>query len=579
MAEDIPNNPPPLHENDEHNSDNDELNQDIEAQHETINHAAPLNPSRLFRSALTVIVGFALTKLVSFGQVFIIADRFGAGADYDTFGAANDVPDQLVKFLAGGALTVAFIPIFSGLLNRNNIDGAWKLASQVFNTLLVVVFSLSVLSAIAAPWIIEYILAPGFSDWQVEQASILLRILLISTMIFTLSSSIGGMLVGHNHFLLPIVLAPIFQDIGLLLGIVVFTEWWGIYGLAWGTVFGAMLHFAVQIPGLFMYKARWSFSLGWNDPKLREVVRLMLPRMIASAIFTANFAAMTNIASRFGDGGISSFEFGKRIMDIPEALIGTALGIVVFPTLAALTELGKFEDRFKVFSEALRFVFVTTIPAGAGMLLIGHPAVDILFTDSYESALVYASVQVFAFAMILQAVHEIIARAFYAQKDTITPLIASAAGMVGNFAILIIAYTVYRQVDFIPHSSPLGVGIPALGYLTAFVVELGLLTIILRKRWESLDDKRVLDVIKRTIAATIFMAIPVLIVDTALSQVIFTDGGRIAGIIRSGMGGLLGVVFFGLGAYLFNIQEVKRFPGIIRRQLSNQLQEDATASA
>jgi putative peptidoglycan lipid II flippase len=386
------------------------------------------------------------------------------------------------------------------------------------------------------------------------------------------------MLQGHNHFLLPVVLAPIFQDIGLLIGIIIFTEWWGIYGLAWGTVFGALLHIGVQIPGLFIFKARWSFSLGWNDPRLREVVRLMLPRMIASAVFTINFAAMTNIASRFGDGGISSFEFGLRIMDIPEALIGTALGIVVFPTLAALTELGKFEDRYRVFSDALRFVLVATIPAAAGMILIGHPAVDILFTNPSESALVYASVQVFAFAMILQAVHEIIARAFYAQKDTITPLIASVAGLVGNFIILIIAFTLYRNVDFIPRSSPFGVGIPAIGYLVAFIVELGWLIIVLKRRWGTLDEERVLDVIKRTLIATIFMAIPVLIVDTVLTQAIFTDGGRVAGIIRAGMGGLLGLIFFAVGAYLFNIKEVKQFPAMMRRQLFKQAEQDAASS-
>ena len=573
MAEDIPNNIP--HENRPDEVDSD---QDGQVQNQAANHAAPLTPHRLFRSALLVIIGFVLTKSVSFGQVFIIADRFGAGAEYDTFGAANQLPAQLVKLLAGGALTVAFIPVFSGLLNRNNADGAWKLASQVFNTLLIVVFSLSIIAAITAPWIIEYILAPGFNDGQVEQAAILLRILLLSTMLFTLSGSIAGMLQGHNHFLLPVVLAPIFQDIGLLIGIVVFTEWWGIYGVAWGTVFGALLHIGVQIPGLFIFKARWSFSLGWNDPRLREVVRLMLPRMIASAIFTVNFAAMTNIASRFGDGGISSFEFGLRIMDIPEALIGTALGIVVFPTLAALTELGKFEDRYRVFSEALRFVLVATIPAAAGMLLIGKPAVDILFTDGGEASLVYASVQVFAFAMILQAVHEIIARAFYAQKDTITPLIASTAGMVGNFAILIIAFTLYQNVDFIPRSSPLGVGIPAMGYLAAFVVELGWLTIVLKRRWGGLDEERVLDVVKRTLAATVFMAIPVLILDNILAQKIYTADPQKAGIIRAGMGGLLGLVFFAVGAYLFNIQEVRGFPAMVRQQLFTRAKQDAESS-
>jgi peptidoglycan biosynthesis protein MviN/MurJ (putative lipid II flippase) len=134
-------------------------------------------------------------------------------------------------------------------------------------------------------------------------------------------------------------------------------------------------------------------------------------------------------------------------------------------------------------------------------------------------------------------------------------------------------------VDFIPRSSPFGVGIPAIGYLAAFIVELGWLTIVLKRRWGSIDEERVLDVVKRTLIATIFMAVPVLIVDTVLAQVIFTDGGRFAGIIRAGVGGLLGLAFFALGAYLFNIKEVKQFPAMLRQQLFKQAEQDAISSA
>ncbi len=489
---------------------------------EPTNHAAPLTPRRLLHSTLTVMAGFTITKLVSLGQVVIIADRFGARADYDTFVQANIAPEQLVKFLAVGALSVAFIPVFSGLLNRKDSAGAWRLASQVFNTLLFVTLALSVLIGITAPLLVERVIAPGFNDAEVAQTVSLLRILMISTVIFTLSSLLTGVLTGHNHFFLP-VLAPIFQDLGLLFGAIVFTGPFGIHGLAWGVVLGAVLHFAIQVPGLFMFKARWTFSLGWSDPKLREVVRLMIPRMLASGVFAINFIAIGNIASRLGEGAPSAFSWGLRIMDIPEALIGTALGFVIFPTLSALTELGKTEERSKVASEAVRFILVATIPAAAGMLLIGKPAVSILFAEAYEAALVYAAVQVFAFAMILQSVHEIVARAFYADKDTMTPLLISIAGMVGNIAVLIVGFSIYNNVDGIPLAGPLGVGILPMGYLAAFIVELTLLTIVLRKRWGGLHEQRVFRAALRTVAATLLMAVPVFAVDTVLSQQLSTD--------------------------------------------------------
>lgn len=529
------------------------------------NHAAPLSPSRLLRSTLTVMIGFAVTKLVSLAQVIIIADRFGASADYDTFVAANNAPERLVQFLGGGALAVAFIPLFGALLNQQENQGAWRLASQVFNTLLVVTLTISILVIVTAPLLVEQIIAPGFSDAQTEQTVILLRILMVSTLIFVLSSLLTGILNGHNHFLLP-VLAPIFQDLGLLFGVIFFTGPLGIYGLAWGVVLGAILHFGIQLPGLFMFKARWIPTLGWNDPRLREVIRLMIPRMLASGVFAINFFVISNIASRMGEGALSAFGWGLRIMDIPEALIGTALGFVIFPTLSALTAQGRVDERRQMFSEALRFILVATIPAAAGMILIGRAAVGILPFDSDEASLVYAAVQVFSLALVLQATHEVVARAFYAQKDTIVPLWASVAGMFGNIAVLVTGFLIYNNVDGIPLAGPMGVGILPAGYLTAFIIELGILTIILHRRWGDLDETRINQTIRRTLIATLCMAIPVFLIDQGLSQFIFTEGGRLGYIARTGMAGIVGLGAFVLGAILVDLKEVKQAPRLFRRR-------------
>lgn len=535
--------------------------------HDVLDHAAPLTPRRLLRSVLVVMFGFGFTKLISLGQVLIIADRFGARADYDSFVAANTAPARLVTLIAGGALTVAFIPVFSGLLNQRDGGGAWKLASQVFNTLLVITIVLSTLIAIFAHPLIEYVIAPGFNDAdQIDQSANLMRILMISTVLFALSGLISGTLNGHNHFFLP-VLAPIFQDIGLLLGVIFLTgdDALGIYGLAWGTVFGALLHLAIQIPGLLMFRARWFPSLGWTDPRLHEVVRLMLPRMLASGVFIINILAINNIASRLGEGALSAFDWGLRIMDIPEALIGTAIGFVIFPTLSAMTELQQVDERRQLFSEAVRFILVATIPAAAGMLLVGSPATDILFVETREADLVYASVQVFAFALVFQAVHEVVARAFYAQKDTFVPLLVSVAGMVGAIAGMVLAYNIYLNSD-IPLASPFAVGIPAMGYLISFIIELGLLTYILRGRWGNLDGDAINRALFRTLAATALMIIPVLVVDMLITNTMFPDRGRVAGLIRTVIGSGVGVIFFLIGAYLFDLREVKRLPALFRRR-------------
>ena len=536
---------------------------------ESPNHAAPLDPRRLMRSVLIVIIGFAITKAITLIQVFVITDEFGLESDYDSFTIADSAQTQIVKFLAVGVVAVAFIPVFNGLLNRNENTAAWRLASQVFNTLLLITLFLAIFIGLTANFWVENVIARGFSASEAQRTAELLRILMLSPIIFSLSSLFTGVLNGHNHFLLP-ALAPIFQDIGLLFGAIFFTDQWGIHGLAWGAVLGASLHFLVQVPGLFIYKAKWSFSLGWNDPKLREVLRLMFPRMLASGVFTINFLAFSNVASSMPEGTASAFGWGLRIMDIPEALIGTALGIVIFPTMAALTELKQVEERAKVFSEAIRFILIATIPASIGMILIGHSAISILPLDADEVNLVYASMQVFAFAMILQAVHEIVARGFYAEKDTVTPLIASAAGMVGNLIILFLLFTTYKETDLLPFDSPVGVGIPAIGYLTAFVIELGILIVILKNRWGNLGQARIMRVVYRTIGATALMAIGIIIIDFIFTDPVFGGGGRISTLLHAGINGIVGVVIFAVSAWVLDIKEVKQFPALIRQHLRKQ---------
>lgn len=526
-------------------------------------HAAPLTMSRIVRSALIVIFGFFFTKVISLGQAFIIADEFGLGADYDAYTAANLIPEQIIKFLAVGALSVAFIPVFSGFLNRNDSAGAWRLASMVFNTLFVTTFSLSVIFFFTAPWFLDNVIATGFDAGEVELSANLMRILLLSTMMLTLSSLITGVLNGHNHFFMP-VLAPIFFDIGLLLGIIFLVEPFGVYGLAWGTVIGSAAHLLIQIPGLIMFKAKWHLVLGWRDKHLRQVVRLVVPRMLASGVFTINLAAISRYASELDEGALSSFSWGIRIMDIPEALIGTALGFVIFPTLAALSELGEVDERRKLFSQAIRFIIIATLPAAVGMITIGRPAISILFTDPAEVDMLYPVVQILAFALVFQAIHEVMARAFYAQKDTITPMLVSVAAMVVNILVLVSCYTIYTNIDGLSVNSPIAVGGTALGYMSVFLTELGLLTFILQKRWQDIDQTNIRNTASRALAASILMGVVVLLVDYVISQTVFTELGRFTGLIRSGVGALVGGIVFWLGAIWFNIEEVKQLPTLYR---------------
>ncbi|MEP6988347.1 MAG: murein biosynthesis integral membrane protein MurJ, partial [Chloroflexota bacterium] len=395
---------------------------------------------QIARSTVVVITAFAIAKIISLAQTIIIARVFGVGREWDTFVTANSLPDLIFTLISGGALAYAFIPIFSGYLARDDKPGAWQLTSHVINTVFVATVIISIIVFFAAPWLVAHIVAPGFDAAAQQQTAELMRILLISTLIFSVSGISMGILQSHNHFLLPAI-APIMFDLGILFGAGFLIKPFGVRGIAYGAVIGAALHFAVQVPGLIRYHARWTPQMGWKDPMLWKVLRLMLPRVIGLGLFSLNFLLMNNIASRLGEGSVSALSWGWRLMQIPETLIGTAMGIVIFPTLAQLSEVGDEPGKRDAMSGALRFILIATIPAAVGLILIGQPIISLLEGGAFDasaSSLVYSVLRFFALGLVVHSALEVVARSFYADKDTLTPLWAAAGGAIINFVLALV---------------------------------------------------------------------------------------------------------------------------------------------
>ncbi len=572
--------------------------------------AAQATPQSMARNTIILMIAFATAKAISLAQTFIIASVFGVGDEWDAFVTANRIPEQIVLLIGGGALSYAFIPIFSSFLARRDTEHAWQLASSVINTVFVVTLMLSIAGFFAAPWLVEHVVAPGFGADKIDQTVKLMRILLISTLVFSISGIFQGILHSFNHFLLP-ALAPILFDVGLLFGVAFLIGPFGVYGIAWGAVLGALMHLGIQIPGLIRYRARWIPRLGWHDPALHRVVRLMIPRVLGLGVTTFNTIVFNNIASRMGSGAVSAFDWGYRLMNIPETLIGSAMGFVVFPTLAALSELGDLEHKRRAMSGAVRFIVIATIPAAAGLILIGRPMIGLLERgafDARDSALVYGALQFFAFGLIFQSIHEVIARSFYADKDTFTPLWVSVIAAVVNVAIVgglylgfverlddtlqaafvswgeryaggeyaaafdALAAASARVTDTL--ASVTGVGGLALGYSAIFLVELALLLVILRRRWGGIDEAALISTTLRTIAATGVMVAVVLGVDALLGRLGWHDAGLLLSALRVlGLAGA-GAIAFGLSALAFGVQEIRALPKLVlRRRAASALEE------
>jgi putative peptidoglycan lipid II flippase len=542
---------------------------------------------RLAYSTLTVIIAFGIAKVISLAQTVIILQVFGISKEWDAYVTANRIPELIFTLIAGGALAHAFIPIFGGFLAKGERDRAWRTASHVINTVFTVTFIASAIVFIFAPWLVANVAAPGFDLEGQAQTVGLMRLLLVSTLIFSVSGIVMGILQSFNHFLLP-ALAPIMFDIGILIGVVFLLTPLGVYGIAAGAVLGAAMHLAIQILGLIRYRARWTMEFGLRDPELWRVIRLMMPRVAGLGVYSLNFIIMNNIASRLGTGSVSALDWGWRLMQIPQTLIGTAMGTVIFPTLAELNAVGDHNGKRAAMSGALRFIMIGSIPSAIGLILVGRPVIQILEGGAFNTAaatIVYSTLQVFALGMIVHSVLEIVARSFYADKDTLTPLWAALGGaainLVLSFALSNVAYA-ERAISALSLVGGQFSGLrPEFGNVSGLAMansfgvafEVIFLLVVLRRRWYGIHENEVARTILKTTAASLVMGLSIIVVGMLWQSV--AGNSKILIGIQIILETAVGSIVFLITAFVLKMQEISVLFNMILRRNKTPLVEAA----
>ena len=317
----------------------------------------------------------------------VIAATFGIGSELDAYYAAFKLPDLLFSIVAGGALATAFIPVFADFVAGGDRRGAWRLTSAVLNWVIILITLLACVAALIAP-----VPGPRRSSRPASprrsrpRPSSVMRIVLLSTILFGMSAVLGSALNGLKHFLLP-ALAPVVYPLCIAAGALFLAPTMGVRGLAVGAVVGALLHLLIKVPALIKYGFRWSPLLRMGDGSVRRVAVLMGPRVLDLALFHLTLLATTNLASRLGPGSVSALQWGWDAMQLPETIIGTTFGLVAFPTLAELAAQGNRDGLRRTLGESLRTVLAFAVPAAAGLILLGRPLLALLYQrGSFDTA-------------------------------------------------------------------------------------------------------------------------------------------------------------------------------------------------
>lgn len=434
--------------------------------------------ARIARATGIVMSLFVLSRALGLVREMIIGARFGASAELDAYLAAFRLPDLLFTLVAGGALASAFIPTFGERLAHGRTDAAWDLAAKVATLLLVSLSLLALAAALLARPLVAHVIAPGFGAEQQLLTVRLLRWMLVSTVVFGLSGLVMGILQSFQHFLLP-ALAPVVYNLAIILAAWWLAPVWGVQGLVVGVVVGAASHLLVQVPGLRRVGARGRPALSLADPGVREVLRLMGPRVLGLAVVQLNFLVNVLLASHLAPGSISALNYAWLLMLLPQGVLAQSVATAAFPTFARQAALGERTAMRATLKGILALLLAVTVPAALLLFALREPLVILLFRrgafDATAVALTAYALAFFAPGLVGHAVVEIAARAFYALKDTLTPVLVGVAVMTLNIVLSLLLIR------------PLAHGGLALANSLATLIEMVVLLALLRKRLVGVD--------------------------------------------------------------------------------------------
>jgi putative peptidoglycan lipid II flippase len=525
------------------------------------NLQTPDSPSanqQIARAAGMVTLAFVISNLAGLARQILVANAFGTSASMEAFNAANRISETLFNLVAGGALGSAFIPTFTSLLANEKSARAWKLASRIANLILIILIATSAFAAIFAPQVVRYVLAPGFAGDPAKEALTiqLTRLMLPSTILFGISGLLMGILNSHQVFFIP-ALTPAMYQIGMIFGVTALSPRFGIYGLAWGVLIGSALHMILQLPLLVRQGGTYSISLGLKSPDVREVARLMGPRLLGVAVVQLNFWINVRLASYHPEGSVTAIQIAFALMLMPQAAIAQSIATAALPTFSTQVAQNKLEDMRASLSATLRGILLLSIPASLGLILLRTPIITLLYQRGeftpYSTKLVAWALLWYAIGLVGHAMVEILARAFYALHDTKTPVFIGIAAMSLNVLFSYLFSAGFNRLGWMPH------GGLALANSLATGLEMAGLIFIMRKRLDGLDGKRIWSGVLKFGAAAGLMGLSIWGWQelTGASPVWILAGGGI----------LSGLVIYIFSLWLLRSRELLQFVQVARSRL------------
>ncbi len=470
----------------------------------------------------------------------------------DAYTAAFTVPDFMFFILTSGALAVSFIPVFNQRLASGNKKSAWELSSSILNLFAIVTLATSVLIMIFADPLIRYIVGPGLDESGMTLAINMMRVIAINPFLFSIATVLSSMQQAVGRFVF-FSLAPALYNIGILIGIIFFTQGinifgiqlfgGGIMGVALGVVFGAILQVITSLIGLFGLGFDYEFKIYWKNHGFRSVLELLPARSLDQGIDYVAGIVNTNLSSRMGAGTLRAYQQANTLHSMPVNLIGVAISTAFFPELTEKVGEGEQQKEFsEIFQKALRAIIWISLPVAVITFFARGYIVNFIKNGGdYTIASILASLVVAIFA---QSVFHIASRGFYARQDTKTPFIVSIVS-IGLSILLSIIFAIWNF------------GAEGLGWaqsIGAVIETIILLTILNRKINQKILTKSFWRAIGKMLSAT-FITIVIAYICTKLMPLLSTDDSFFVTAPKFLLISIASFVAYLFASYLLDLEE------------------------
>ena len=517
--------------------------------------AGGASSSSIARAAGINSLGNVASRVLGLVRESVGATLFGATGATSAFSAVSTVPKMVYELLIGGMLSAALVPVLSEYATAERREELEQILSILLSLAGIVLVVVVLLLELGAPWIAP-ILVGGFDPALLATTTRLLRLIVPAIMIYGFSGILQAYHYSRKRFVYPAMGAPA-HNLGVILAVVLLAGKLDIASLSVGIVVAATSQLLVQLPGL--RGTRLTLNFNWHHPAIRRILRLYAPVVLSIVIQNIGIIIDRNLASRTVNEAITWMNKATFLIQLPLGLVSMAISLAVLPMLSQI-DARKELDRFKrTFSRGLRLVLVVIIPAAVGLLVLGKPIIALIYEHGEftpeDTLQTWRALRYYLPGLPFAAIDLPLIFAFYAQKDTVTPVIV---GIVGVVIYLLVA----PALAFLA-------GWGFLGLVAANSVQLishaVIMLVLFSRRFDGLRGYGVGRVTVKALAASL----PVVFLSYGAYALLgrLAPAGLVGNVVIVGASATLGAAGYVLGARLLHIDELDSLWQLIRRRL------------